>query len=106
MYKYAYTTLTRCKGPAQLLELDTILLNTVVRRPGPYPRRSDLLTGLARGLLENFDETDELQDLSDDFLLRLETLDRWRKGGEHTRFFQDRSQGGVSGTLIPSSSDL
>lgn len=106
MYKFAYTTLTGCKSPAQLLELDCILLNTVVRRPGPHPRRSDLLNGLARGLLASFDETDELRDLSGEFLLRLDTLDRWRDGGEPTRFFQDESQGGVSGTPIPGPGNL
>ena len=106
LYEYAFTTLTRCKRPAQLLELDNILLTTHVRRPGPYPRRSELLTGLARDLLEDFGETDELQDLNVDFLLRLETLDRWRDGGEHRHFFQDQPQGGVSGTLIHGSGDL
>jgi hypothetical protein len=106
LYKFAYTTLTKCKGPAQLLELDTILLNTVVRRPGPYTRGSDLLAGLARRLLENFDKTDQLEDLSGEFLLRLETLDRWRTGRVNTASFQDQSQGDVSGTLIPDSDNL
>ena len=83
--------LTGCKRPVQLLELDEILLDTLVRRPGPHPRRSELLVGMARTLMAKFGPTD-LGALSDGFLLRLDTLDRWRDSGEGTLGTWDHRQ--------------
>jgi hypothetical protein len=100
LHNFAYSALSRCKNPAQLVELDTILLTTVVRRPKPHPFQSDLLSGLARTLLTKFNGAYQLQDLSDEFLLRLETLDRWRDSGECTAGFQNQLQGGVSASPL------
>lgn len=91
LYDVAHFMLTGCKRPVQLLELDEILLDTLVRRPGPHPRRSELLVSMAKASMAKFRPTD-LGALSDGFLLRLDTLDRWRDSGVGTPEAGDRRQ--------------
>ena len=83
LYDVARFMLTGCKRPVELLKLDEILLDTLMRRPGPHPRQSELLVGMAKDLMAKFRPTD-LGALSDGLLLRLDTLDQWRDSGEGT----------------------
>lgn len=86
LYNFAYSTLTGCTRPAQLFELDGVLLDILIRRPGPYPCKSDLLASLAKKLVSKYSSAGQpwAHDLSDGFLLRLDTLDRWRSSDECT----------------------